>query len=707
MDIATSTKTPSGRVALKSHYITPAECNIPSSFREQKTLHHIPIRIGAQNTLKYPIDETKLELDGFYLLECSGQGFPEDVQQVVIVDRGLRSVLADDLIFFTQLLYIDLSENSLPLFPFGALPNLVELRIACNKIERIDQLLGFHRLMYLDLSYNSLTVESIEQLDVLINLKELDMSGNNLEHLPSDMTKFIILEKIILDYNKFENNNIFIILSTIPNLRHVGLANNFLSYIPTQCSQDFRLLETLDVSFNYFGAEIDIEPVVLLPRLTTLMLYGNPILGPTGEDPMYIYIEDLVEATIEQRERDQRKDLDFVTEVPRKRNLKKGQPSGRQLTYRDFTIIQVDDAVSTKLLGTWRKEGNRTLFAEAMANRSVTSPQKGQGSPVHIPPDNTFLTSVAHQSMVESVAGGSYISVESLNGVNGSYGDKSLARQYTNQMQIDAIADDVMKKVADEMGLLNSAEVLMLKDKIKIPLSSHMKNQPGYALKGTFLKPNEQFSLSPTGSTSPLASNEEAQEGVNEIDQLFTETVPTGLFDTSIDEMKTHNQTLSGQPIPLKTAIKSLQMILKYPLTDYDEVPSKWSQSAKEYIRPTQSSINRQIPRRLESGDEKLNTNLEDRLDQVKRKYNVKGLSEPRIEKQLRESNRLNTLNQLEDVLDNLNDHISHNLAKPQNAMTMTSKDNFHRMKSFIHKPSNGIKNLINMATAVSEEFQD
>ena len=57
MDIATSTKTPSGRVALKSHYITPAECNIPSSFREQKTLHHIPIRIGAQNTLKYPINK--------------------------------------------------------------------------------------------------------------------------------------------------------------------------------------------------------------------------------------------------------------------------------------------------------------------------------------------------------------------------------------------------------------------------------------------------------------------------------------------------------------------------------------------------------------------------------------------------------------------------------------------------------------------------
>ncbi len=36
-------------------------------------------------------------------------------------------------------------------------------------------------------------------------------------------------------------------------------------------------------------------------RLKTLILYGNPVLGPTGEDPMFIYIEELIEKSSQVR----------------------------------------------------------------------------------------------------------------------------------------------------------------------------------------------------------------------------------------------------------------------------------------------------------------------------------------------------------------------------------------------------------------------
>lgn len=58
----------------------------------------------------------------------------------------------------------------------------------------------------------------------------------------------------------------------------------------------------MDISFNFFGSEGDIEPIVYLTRLETLLLYGNPVLGPTGEDPMFVYIEDVVDKANQHRD---------------------------------------------------------------------------------------------------------------------------------------------------------------------------------------------------------------------------------------------------------------------------------------------------------------------------------------------------------------------------------------------------------------------
>lgn len=64
-----------------------------------------------------------------------------------------------------------------------------------------------------------------------------------------------------------------------------------------------RLLSSISLAFNFFGSDGSVEPALSLPRLSLLTLYGNPLLGPTGEDTSGIYVEDLymVSEDIEQR----------------------------------------------------------------------------------------------------------------------------------------------------------------------------------------------------------------------------------------------------------------------------------------------------------------------------------------------------------------------------------------------------------------------
>ncbi len=60
-------------------------------------------------------------------------------------------------------------------------------------------------------------------------------------------------------------------------------------------------MEILDVTSNYFVREEDVLPLLDIHRLMSLLIYGNPVLGPTGEDPMKIYIENLLDIAVEKR----------------------------------------------------------------------------------------------------------------------------------------------------------------------------------------------------------------------------------------------------------------------------------------------------------------------------------------------------------------------------------------------------------------------
>ena len=247
-------------ISLTPFNFTPADANLPAinNLSESAQIHKISPILDyrkqklAQGAWKQSQQSENI-LDGFYLLEASGVSFPEDIVQITLSDKGLSKAELQDLTYFTNLLYADFSENKMNLLIFTAFPRLSELRLAYNEIQHIGgDLRGFYNLLYLDLSYNLLTLQSVQNLCALENLKDLNLCGNNLHTLPENMHEFQSIEKLSLEYNKLDDNYIFNILSEMPNLREIGLSNNCLSMIPEDIREGFKLLEFLDISFNYF-----------------------------------------------------------------------------------------------------------------------------------------------------------------------------------------------------------------------------------------------------------------------------------------------------------------------------------------------------------------------------------------------------------------------------------------------------------------------
>lgn len=249
-------------------------------------------------------------VDGFVLLDASLAELPEHAYRITIPPNGYSSVQYEDLRFFENLEYLDVSDNRLDVFDFARLPKLKDLRMTFNHIHQIslNPNIDFNNcylnLLSLDLSFNQISPEFISELKILPCLTELDLSHNELMTLPTNMYTLQTVERLILDHNNLSDSDTFLHVSYMPCLRHLSFANNLLSQVSeSSCgAHNFKLLSTLDLSCNYFSNEESLFPLTNLYRLEEIMLYGNPLLGPTGEDPLHIYIEDLERECIKARE---------------------------------------------------------------------------------------------------------------------------------------------------------------------------------------------------------------------------------------------------------------------------------------------------------------------------------------------------------------------------------------------------------------------
>jgi Leucine-rich repeat (LRR) protein len=137
--------------------------------------------------------------------------FPDEASQVVLSGLHITQVIAEDLLYFSNLARIDMSDNEAPLEPFGCLPALVELDFQCNALQRISlkNSRGFHNLEVLHLSYNCLTPEDVKELSSLLKIRELYLANNMIRSLPPIMVSLYV-------------SSIFIVLTCICYLSLLG-----------------------------------------------------------------------------------------------------------------------------------------------------------------------------------------------------------------------------------------------------------------------------------------------------------------------------------------------------------------------------------------------------------------------------------------------------------------------------------------------------
>lgn len=322
-------------------------------------------------------------------------------------------------------------------------------------------------------------------------------------------------------------------------------------------------MDTLDLAYNYFGTQAALEPLIDLSRILTVIIYGNPVLGPSGEDPTGIYVEELIDMAYAARDGYTMKPLDLITEIPKKRVLRRGGfVSGRHATYKEFSVIHVENEMESlkKAAYEYKNEGNQTLFAQAvtLAKKNNLS---STGSALQLPEydfsSNTFLTGVGLVSnLANGGGGGTGASIAGASSVGVGNGNFTRTGSHLADFGRErTMADNVMKDVAREMNLLDLSDIDRLRRK--------------------------------------LNREEDPPEGNND-----PGSIPIDIFDRSI----TDPRPLVTYPVALKTALKSLRYAVEHPLTDHNSLPSTISHPTHHHIKSTVASEKRQMPRRTADG---------------------------------------------------------------------------------------------------------
>ncbi len=157
-------------------------------------------------------------------LESAMQKDADHVTQLCLGGSSL-SDLPDFLCELTKLTYLNIAQNKLTALPpcFLNFDKLEELNLSANYLQDISALKQMKSLKILDLSLNdSLDINDLDILSDLEQLRHLDLSYLNLNHLPQSIYLLKNLKELILTGNtitkkdleilKQNNRNIHIII---------------------------------------------------------------------------------------------------------------------------------------------------------------------------------------------------------------------------------------------------------------------------------------------------------------------------------------------------------------------------------------------------------------------------------------------------------------------------------------------------------------
>ncbi|XP_038158934.1 oligodendrocyte-myelin glycoprotein [Cyprinodon tularosa] len=169
----------------------------------------------------------------------------------------------------------DCSSRGLTKLPRGLQHNIRFLNLSFNSLQVLGGELGHYaQLRTLDLSFNHL-----ESLPPVLprSLWDIKASWNHLRSLDKNDTAFHWnLKQLDLSHNELER--IVFINNTLLSVKSLNLSHNRFWTVPTNMPQN---LESIDLSFNYL---VQILPGSLdrLPRLLKLYLHANHFSSLTG-----------------------------------------------------------------------------------------------------------------------------------------------------------------------------------------------------------------------------------------------------------------------------------------------------------------------------------------------------------------------------------------------------------------------------------------
>ncbi|KAG8522885.1 X-ray radiation resistance-associated protein 1, partial [Galemys pyrenaicus] len=244
----------------RGHWLVARKCNLK---KKPKAMFETPA--GSQESEKTSFDTSEKKvsrqgsqadlrehvLDRAFLLKHHCVKKPSELCNINVSGLKFSKAKEKDFKHFHSVIYINASENLLPLETFHTFPALKELELAFNGIKTVYVKYGdFRYLEFLDLSFNSLTGEAICDLGILPHLRVLLLTGNGLTSLPPSLAvteqessapsmaskryilRFPALETLMLDDNRLSSPNCFASLAGLRRLKKLSLDQNRISRIP-------------------------------------------------------------------------------------------------------------------------------------------------------------------------------------------------------------------------------------------------------------------------------------------------------------------------------------------------------------------------------------------------------------------------------------------------------------------------------------------
>ncbi len=213
---------------------------------------------------------------------------PEDIRYMSLSRNVIRELPGGSFQLFKNLLYLDLSGNSLATLNSemftGLESSLLELKIGQNKITNIgSHPLHLNRLRRLDLSHNNIVDIPNNAFEGVGQLTYLNVS-HNIHFSPIPVNLIYPLTKLqILDFSHTGLRSVFPeMLNKAPSLRQIYLRGNKIQELTEGTFTNLRNLTIVDLSFN---AITSIRPATFINAMNIkqLSLRGNQLNAFRGE----------------------------------------------------------------------------------------------------------------------------------------------------------------------------------------------------------------------------------------------------------------------------------------------------------------------------------------------------------------------------------------------------------------------------------------